>query len=248
MDTHLVNSLIDQAGKGKTARLFLSGFGEPLLDNRLPEFIAHARSCGIGNISIVTNGYLLTPKVADSLIEAGLNEIIISIDGFTEETYEKIRVGLKFEKLLENLEGLTSIKNRQNVNIILSCVDLIHNQREKPIAYSRFGRYVDSIIFRQAQGWTAKYGQEMAGYSPHFEPNAIPCRYLWDSASVYIDGTVPVCCLDYEAEGVMGNASQESLESIWQGERFSHYRQAHLQNRKSELAPCRKCGYYSVWW
>ena len=248
MKTELVKSLIKQAGQGEVNKLFLSGFGEPLIDKRLPEFVEYAKKQNIDNISIVTNGYLLTPQIAGSLVDSGLNEIIISMDGFTPETYNKIRVGLDFEKLAENISGLPSIKKRSKIQITISCVSLTHNQKERQEAFSRFGRYVDGIYFRQAQGWTGKYGESDAGYTPHFEPNSIPCRYLWDSASVYIDGSVPTCCLDFEAEGVMGNAMQDSLEDIWRGERFKNYRTAHLQNRKSELVPCGKCGYYSVWW
>jgi len=248
MKTNLVRSLIKQAGQGKVNKLYLSGFGEPLIDKRLPEFVEYAKTQGIDNISVVTNGYLLTPQIADSLVESGLNEIIISMDGFTSETYDRIRIGLNFEKLAENIIRLPLISKREKVTIIISCVSLTHNQRERQEAFSRFGRYVDGIYFRQAQGWTGKYGESDAGYTPHFEPNSIPCRYLWDSASVYIDGAVPTCCLDFEAEGVMGNALKDSLEDIWRGEKFNSCRRTHLQGQKSELVPCSKCGYYSVWW
>jgi len=248
METSLAMSLIDQAAENKVGKLFLSGFGEPLLDKRLPDFIAHARKQGIENLSIVTNGYLLTSETAFSIIDAGLNEIIISMDGFTAETYESIRLGLKFDKVAENIRQLPKLKNRGLANISISCVDLIHNSNERKQAFELFGRCVDGIYFRQAQGWTGEYGQLQAGYSPHFAPNSIPCRYLWDSASVYIDGTVPACCLDYEAEGVMGNAAKDSLNKIWQGEKFKYYRRGHLVNHKDKLSPCAKCGYYSVWW
>ena len=248
MQTGLVYSIIDQAGQGRVKKLFLSGFGEPLLDSRLQDFVDYAKTKGIDNISIVTNGYLLTTTVASDLVNAGINEIIISTDGFTKETYEKIRIGLKFDKLVENIKSLSSLKKRKSVRIDISCLDLINNRREKHLAYELFGKYVDNIYFRQAQGWTGKYAQSLAGYSPHFEPNPIPCRYLWDSISVYIDGKVPTCCLDFEAEGVMGDVTNESIENIWRGERFEFYRQAHLQNRKSQLSPCSKCGYYSIWW
>jgi radical SAM protein with 4Fe4S-binding SPASM domain len=248
MQTDLVYPIIDQAGQGKVKKLYLSGFGEPLLDNRLPDFVTYAKTKGIDNISIVTNGYLLTTSVASDLVNAGLNEIIISTDGFTEKTYEKIRIGLKFEKLVENIKNLSSLKKRKSVRIDISCLDLIHNRAERHIAYRLFGRHVDNIYFRQVQGWTGNYAISLAGYSPHFELNPIPCRYLWDSMSVYIDGKVPVCCLDFEAEGVMGDVTKESIESIWRGERFNFYRQAHFQNQKAQLRPCSKCGYYSVWW
>lgn len=248
MDSALVRSIIDQAKHGDVERLLLSGFGEPLLDKRLPEFVAYARDSGIERISIVTNGYLLSPALANELVDAGLREMIISMDGFTAETYESIRLGLNFEQLLDNLKSLPATMNRKQARITISCVNLPHNAAEREIASALLGRHVDGIYFRQAQGWTGAYKQEPGSYSPHFEPNAIPCRYLWDSASVYIDGSVPVCCLDYEATAVMGNARSESLEEIWRGLAMNRYRQSHLQRSKHTLNPCRRCGYYPVWW
>ncbi len=248
MTTELVKNLIEQAAGHNVGKLFLSGFGEPLIDSRIPEFVAYAKDRKIENISIVTNGYLLRRELARELIDSGLNELIISIDGFTSGTYESIRLGLKFDRLVENIKALSMLDNRQKVNVSISCVDLIHNRNEHKQAKSTFGGYVDAIYFRQAQGWTGEFDRAKAGYSPHFDTNDIPCRYLWDSMSVYFDGTVPACCLDYEAEGIMGNAGDNSLKDIWQGDNYRQYRNYHLGNRKNDLSPCNKCGYYSVWW
>jgi len=253
MATELVMSLIDQAAAGKVNKLYLSGFGEPLVDKRLPEFVARARDKGIPVISIVTNAQLLDSDLAASLIDAGINEINISIDGFTAESYARTRLGLNFERVIDNIKELHAIielrpSSHGKVRVLVSAVDLLSNRHERVIANQLLGKYVDHIYFRQAQGWTANYGHMIAGYSPHFRPNRIPCRYLWDSMSVYIDGRVPPCCLDYEAEQSMGDAAQMSLAEIWHGERFANYRRLHLENRKSELNPCSRCGYYSVWW
>lgn len=253
MANDLVISLIDQAASGKVKKLYLSGFGEPLIDTRLPEFVAHAKDKGIPIISLVTNAQLLENDIAANLIDAGLNEINISMDGFTPESYAKTRLGLKFESVVDNVKELHAIiesrpSSMKNIEVLISAVDLLTNRHERRIAVELLGKYVDHIYFRQAQGWTANYGHLIAGYSPHYKTNQIPCRYLWDSMSVYIDGRVPPCCLDYEAEQSMGDAVHISLAEIWQGERFANYRHLHLENRKDELSPCGRCGYYSVWW
>jgi MoaA/NifB/PqqE/SkfB family radical SAM enzyme len=252
MATELATSLIDQAA-GRVKKLYLSGFGEPLVDTRLPEFVAQARDKGIPTISVVTNALLLKPEMAANLIDAGLNEINISMDGFTAESYAQTRLGLKYEQVVDNIKELHAViesrpSSKKDVKVLISAVDLLTNRHERGIAVELLGKYVDHIYFRQAQGWTANYGHFIAGYSPHFKSNRIPCRYLWDSMSVYIDGRVPPCCLDYEAEQSMGDATCVPLSEIWQGERFANYRQMHLENRKSELCPCGRCGYYSVWW
>jgi len=248
MAPSLVRSLIDQAREGQVTRLFLSGYGEPLLDKRLPEFIAYARDRELADICIVTNGYLLDPSTAAELIEAGLNTIVISMDGFSAETYERVRVGLEFARLNDNIMNLPAVRGRSKIKIMISCLDLVSNRQERGEAAERFGKYVDGIYYRQAQGWTSDYARQIAGWSPHYEQNTIPCRYLWDSLSVYIDGTVPACCLDFEAVSNMGDAARQSIADIWTGERLGYYRKSHLENKKADVVPCRHCGYYSVWW
>lgn len=254
MESSLVMSLIEQGAEGGARKLYLSGFGEPLLDSRLPEFVAHARARSIPIISVMTNGSLLNRQQSTDLLDAGLNEIYISMDGFTPKSYAKIRAGLRFEEVVENIKTLHSLiksnyqKRSESVRVIISSVDLVSNRNERRAAKDLLGKHVDSIYFRQAQGWTSDYGRELVGYSPHYAPNSIPCRYLWDGMSVYIDGRIPACCLDYEAENPMGNAVDMSLAKIWRGERFSSYRRMHLEKCKSELTPCANCGYYSVWW
>ena len=92
LDTDKVYAAI--AFLGKNAKLTNIGlsfipYGEPLLDNRMVDFIAFARQNNIALISTTTNGLLLEEK-GEKLLEAGLNRMTISIDGATPETYRRI--------------------------------------------------------------------------------------------------------------------------------------------------------------
>ncbi|OGF17805.1 MAG: hypothetical protein A2509_04775 [Candidatus Edwardsbacteria bacterium RIFOXYD12_FULL_50_11] len=75
-----------------------------------------------------------------------------------------------------------------------------------------------------------------------------PCRYLWEQLNIYWDGTVPVCCLDYEARQTVGNAQTDALASIWQGAALGGLRQKHNAGQRDQLSLCRHCRYFSVWW
>ena len=248
MDSALVKSLIDQAAAARVRKLFLSGFGEPLLDKRLPEFIALAKNKGISAVAIVTNGHLLREPLAKELIKSGIDEVTISIGGFTDDIYEKVRSGLKLTPIIENVKRFHDLRFKGRPRVNIASVDLITNHGQRHLAKSLLGAYVDSIFFRQAQGWTENIAEEMAAWSPHYEINDIPCRYLWNSINIHIDGKVPACCLDYEGLGNMGDATCQPIEDIWNGRRFTDYRNAHLHASKSGLEPCKNCGYYSVWW
>jgi MoaA/NifB/PqqE/SkfB family radical SAM enzyme len=94
-------------GKGvwiKSVRF--NGLSEPLLSNDLAELITEAREHGVIDTFITTNAMLLNKETSRKLITSGLNHILVSIDGSTAKTYEKIRVGAHYPTVVENLYGL----------------------------------------------------------------------------------------------------------------------------------------------
>jgi|GEM_PF-3919324 len=90
----------------RTMRLTLSCGGEPLLSPLFTSAVNAAQSCGVPYIDLVTNGQLLTRDLARTLIDGGVHSIAVSIDGATPTTYEYIRTGASFTRLLDNVRGL----------------------------------------------------------------------------------------------------------------------------------------------
>jgi MoaA/NifB/PqqE/SkfB family radical SAM enzyme len=84
--------------------------GEPLLNKQLPEMIARAHHAGLYTI-VSTNAQALDKKMADALVKSGLSQIIVSIDGFSEESYTAYRVGGSLHKALEGLLFLRQAKD-----------------------------------------------------------------------------------------------------------------------------------------
>ncbi|MFL5385024.1 MAG: radical SAM/SPASM domain-containing protein [Longimicrobiaceae bacterium] len=101
--------IVDQFPALRT--LTLHGIGEPLLNPDLPEMVAHAGGRGIA-VRFTSNGTLLTPEVRERLIDAGLAELTVSMDGATAETYERIRPGARFAEVRANVAGLVALRNR----------------------------------------------------------------------------------------------------------------------------------------
>src|SRR3989344_5333310 len=84
--------------------VYLHGLGEPLLHPQLDQMIAYVHEAGI-KVGLSTNITLLTKKKSEMLIRAGLDYLILPMEGARAETYEKIRLGASFEKVLENING-----------------------------------------------------------------------------------------------------------------------------------------------
>lgn len=94
----------------KTRFLYLSCATEPLMNKQFADFVRIAGEYKIPFTSFCTNGQLLTEKVVAACIAADFSEVIFSIDGATAATYEEIRRGGKWDRLVKNLDMLTAMK------------------------------------------------------------------------------------------------------------------------------------------
>ncbi len=111
MDWGLYKKIIDEAkGFVFDANLFIGG--ESLFHKRLPDMIRYAKDNGIGT-RLSTNATVLTKDKTNALLDAGLDFIIFSFDGYEKEVYEKIRVNANFEKTLGNVKGFLEEKKRR---------------------------------------------------------------------------------------------------------------------------------------
>lgn len=91
-------------------RVLLHGIGEPLLNRDLPRMVAHIKSRG-ATVLFNSNAITLSAKTARDLVDAGLDELRVSLDASSRDTYARIRGVDAFDKVVENLERLTALKS-----------------------------------------------------------------------------------------------------------------------------------------
>ncbi len=103
----------DGVPKGLKA-IRLNYINEPLIRKDIIDFISYAKKKGVLDIYLSTNGSLLTPKISKELISSGLTRLQVSIDAFTKNTFDKIRQGGDFSKVVKNTENF--IKLRESLN------------------------------------------------------------------------------------------------------------------------------------
>lgn len=118
--------------------LILNGIGEPLLHRDLESFIRHAKTLMPAGswVGFQTNGLLVTPARAASLVEAGLDRICLSMDAVSAETFRTIREGGEVSDLENALSALNSAKTRlaAQLEIGIEFVVMRENARELPEA------------------------------------------------------------------------------------------------------------------
>lgn len=156
----IINELADFT-PGSVKKICFSGLGEPLTNPRLPEMVKIAVEKNIANrVEVITNGLLLTPKLADSLIDAGITGINISIQGNNAASYKRIAgKDVDFEKFLENLKYL--YENKKQAQIYIKAVDATFDKKEEEEQFFKlFSPLADRIYVEHLISMHTKHNEE----------------------------------------------------------------------------------------
>lgn len=232
---------------GKKFKQFnFAGWGEPLVNPKLDIMIKHLHDYNyVENIAIVTNGLLLTPDLSLRLIDAGVNQIRISLQGMTEEKYEEISgKRIDFQKLVNNVRIL--YEHRKDCQIYIKIADIaLEDEKEECFFYDTFDpvcdqMYVETIrpMFhqnKQDDKLLSRYGD------PH--PPIIVCPQPFYMLNITARGDITPCCSYYDPIN-LGNLTNTSLRQVWEGDEMRKLQKMLLtgnRNRSSFYPACSGC-------
>ena len=227
--------------------------GEPLLNKDLPQMIKEAHEAGLYTI-VSTNAQAMTEQMAEDLVEAGLDRIIVSMDGLSDETYNAYRIGGSLEKTKQALRFLRKAKNELSSSPIieLQCLRLKTNEHE----WAQFKRQyktlgADRLVFKTAQLYDYTHGHPLMPsdkrYSRyvvgkdgvyHRRPLHKGCFRVWSGAVVTTKGEVLPCCYDKTHAHAYGNIMESSLKDLFGNEKATAFRKAAL-NEQPQI--CQEC-------
>ena len=250
MNKELFEKVVDDCVKSGIEYVTVYGFGEPLLDKHFVERIKYAKSQGIKRVTTNTNAELLNPDLAKEIIKAGLDEIYISFDAATAETFKKIRPTLDFNKVENNIKELVRLRNsmaKKKPEVVLSFVEASENKHEVKKYIKKWKNIVDNISISEIHNWTGELADKLDIRVGKFKKD--PCRLLWTDMVISWDGRVPKCCNDYENEVILGDVNNQSIAEIWGGEKMKELREKH---KAGDFSGCPDCTYNyhhkSPWW
>jgi radical SAM protein with 4Fe4S-binding SPASM domain len=223
-----------QCAAGGCKLMHLHGFGEPLLDKQLPDRIALCKRLGIPRVKIFTNGDLLRGDMAKRLLECMVDEIKISIDGSDSAEFNRLRVGLNFDKVLQNVKEFRALRDEIGMEkpriVATTC-----QTSNRPQTEAMLVGVVDRIAFTNIHNWGGAMGM-LSGQKVRK-----PCDRLWRTLTVLVNGDVALCCLDYSGKIILGNVNDEKITDIWSNERYRQLRRLHRDSRQQEIPLCSNC-------
>ncbi len=231
--------------------------GEPYLHPKFLDMVRYAAAKGIYTATS-TNAHFLTDDNARKTVESGLDRIIISIDGTTQETYQQYRVGGKLEKVLEGTRNIIKWKRElksKTPHVIFQFLVVRPNEHQindlKKLA-KEMG--VDEVGLKTAQIYDYQNGSNLIptiDYYSRYKNNGNGtfsiknklidhCWKMWHSCVITWDGLVVPCCFDKDAEYRLGDLKNQTFTQLWHGDKYRNFRGQLLKGR-DQIEMCRNC-------
>lgn len=243
MDLDLYRKIIDEiAEKNKKARVWQIFFGDPCLCKDMDVRIKYAKDKGLEDVVLNSNGVLLSAQKAKAFIRAGLDAIYVGIDAATEETYNKIRVGGDFKKVVHNVLKYRDILNQlgtANQKLFVQFVLSDLNEHEVEEFKTFWKSEGINVKIRPKVSWGGLID------APNLRPNESivrkPCYWLMRTINICSDGEVALCSVDVHCRVKCGNVRERSIEDVWTS-KLKEYRKIHIEGKFNELPDiCRCC-------
>lgn len=249
MDMPLYKKIIDDISgfPQQPAKLKLFEFGEPLVNKKISKMIKYASEKNVaGSIETVTNGILLNKELNRKLVDAGLSRINISVESLSDEGYERVTgVKISFNKYVENIRDL--YQNRGNCFVYIKLIDIGNlKQADRDFFYDTFGNICDEIFIENAVPiWKDTTSNEnilkdVGSYGQPIRYKKV-CPFIFTRMIVNYDGTVVLCCTDWERKEIIGDVKTESLFNIWNGEKLRNIQIEHLKGDRENIPLCKGC-------
>tara|TARA_Y100001938_G_scaffold146902_1_gene226887 strand:+ start:5310 stop:6494 length:1185 start_codon:yes stop_codon:yes gene_type:complete len=235
MDLDLFKNVIDEV-EGNIESITMASRGEPTLNRSLDKMLEYCNGKFLG-MKINTNASLLNDRMIHTILSNDVQTVAFSIDAADKELYEKLRVNGKFERTLKNVKRFNEIKAKHyptsRVVTRISGVK-VNEMQDVDKQVETWSQYADIVAFTNYIPWESSYENELSGVEE-------PCTELWRRMFVWWNGIVNPCDYDYKSTLSKWNVKTKSISKIWNSSIYNELRQKHLDNKRNEVEPCKRC-------
>lgn len=251
LDLGLYKKCVDDmcAFPEKIRTLRFVGMGEPLLHKDLPEMIAYTKKKQIANrVELITNGSLLAKEMSDALIEAGLDRMVISIQGTTAKSYETVsHIKLDYDAFVEGIRYF--YQNKKETHVYIKVVDVaLEDEADKQRFLDIFGDICDSIGIETAIplypdvefNEVLAQQKQVTQYGTKVQKTDI-CPQPFYFMQINPDGKVVGCHSISPYPEIFGDCNTENTCDIWNGEKYNKFRRRMLDGKEQVCECCKEC-------
>lgn len=255
-------NIIDDIGD-KIWYVILYHQGEPYINKDFLRCVEYAKGKRLYT-ETSTNVHYLNPKNAELTVQSGLDAVIVSVDGTTQESYERYRVNGKLDKVKDGIRNLVAAKKKlgsKTPYILLQFLVMKHNEHEIPeIEALAKELEVDRLLKKNIQVENYQEALEWLPEKEKYQRYSITesdinvrnggkgvCPRPWLSTLMNWDGGIVPCCFDKNGDHTMGHVKDHDFGDIWANGNYKEFRGNMLTNRKS-IDICKNCNQgFGVW-
>jgi len=233
MSLDLFKKIVDECAELGITHVRMHNYGEAFVDRKLVEKVRYAKQKGIREVGMISNGSLITEPVARRMIDAVLDAINISVDASGKEVFEATRIGLKYDKVIANIERLLRLRGesgKRRPKLILSFVRQ-NNSADEQAFIEHWRSIADKIHVTDLHNWAGTLNSESDVNYPCYRP--------WLTFTVLWDGRVSLCCADFDGRTILGNLNTQTISEIWNADAYRNVRREHLESGGPDI--CRAC-------
>ena len=233
MALDLYKKIVDESATLGITHVRVHNYGEPFLDKKLVEKVRYAKERGIAEVGMISNGSLINEEIARGMIEAGLDAINISVDAGGKEIFEKTRIHLKYDTVINNVKTLVRLRKelgRKRPRLILSFVRQ-DNSADEQAFIDEWSQVADKIHITELHNW--------AGTLHTKSDVKYPCYRPWLTFTVLWDGRVSLCCADFDGHHILGDLKTQTIAEIWNSQPYLDVRRDHLDHGGPAI--CQSC-------
>ena len=236
MELSLFKKIIDECETEGTKAITLASRGEPTLHPQLSEMLEYCSGKFL-ELKLNTNATKLTEKLSHQILKSGVTDLVFSVDSYSKEEYESIRVKGIFEDVLNNIKRFKEIKEQYPDSKCATRISGVKvDSKQDPQKFKDFWQqYVDHVVMvEMEQRWdTYNNPEEIAGKNP--------CQYLWERMYIWYDGICNPCDADYKSILSVGSIDNSSIKEIWNSPKYREIREFHTNGKRSTCYPCNRC-------
>jgi len=241
--------IIDEGVVNGLCSIALNGWNEPLLKNDIVKYINYAKDKGIIEVSLHTNGILLTNEMTEEFINSGLTSIMVSIGALKKETYKKVYQADKLDIVKSNVLNILERRNEKkkvlplvlvsimvckvNISEISEFCEYWQNIADLVRLQDFINPFLSNDIYDETEDKFRIVTDDDEKISDCFQP--------FERLLIACDGNVHACCSSYGLEYIVGNIYEESILSIWNGNRIRDLREKVNLELGKTTKNCLKC-------
>lgn len=241
----IIDDLNEFKTKVKVVRLY--SHGEPLLNKNFADMVRYAKqSPKVETIDTTTNAICLNEHLSLDIIDAGIDRINISINGVSDEQYQKFtHTKINFQKLVDNITFLYN--NRKQCYIFIKINGDTISKEDEQKFLEVFEPIADSVAIERAMNcWNGfesdiKQNESVGIYGQSLQKEPLTCSYSQYSLAIQSSGIVSKCFLDWGLNLTIGDTNFESIYDIWHGKRVNAFQEFMLNGLRKNDLYCKNC-------